>query len=56
MINAFSKYVFPSSAMEKVKKIFLGHAQTWLDSENVALSVFPKNNPYTTESLSKYPD
>lgn len=53
LISSFLKYKFEAKAKEQVKKIYVNHALTWLDSENVSLSVFSKNNPFDKSSLQR---
>ena len=53
LISSFLKYTFQASAKNQVKNIFLGHTITWLDAENVALSVYSDNNLVNKESLAR---
>ena len=51
ILDSVSKYKFPKPAVAQQKKIFSGHAKTWLGADNIALSVFSDQNLFTTASL-----
>ncbi len=51
LLDANRFYSFPQPATLQVKKIFINHALTWLDPENVALAVYSNDNTFNKDNV-----
>ena len=53
LINAADFYQFSEAAMNRIQKIFILHAKTWLCTENLALAAYAEDETITRELIER---